>query len=141
MSSVVKHLLRPGTPGKWTVGSTVLVLFLFVPSLGVGQAQAGSQATPTASGQGSTTGTQPGAGASQEPVKMTQSPTASTQVDEVALDLVVLDKSHKPVRDLKPEDLVITDNNTPVQLKGLRLVSGDAKSDHQIGRASCRERV
>jgi VWFA-related protein len=53
-------------------------------------------------------------------------------VDEVSLDIVVKDKGHKPVRDLKPEDLVITDNNAPVQLKGLRLVSGDANSDHLV---------
>jgi VWFA-related protein len=76
--------------------------------------------------------TQPAADASQEPAKMTQSPTASTVVDEVSLDLVILDKSHRPVRDLKPEDLTITDNNTPVKLQGLRLVSGNANSDHLV---------
>lgn len=85
-----------------------------------------------AAGAQTTAGSQPGADASQEPAKMTQSPTASTQVDEVALDLIVLDKSHKPVRDLKPGDLTITDNNTPVTLQGLRLVSGDATSDHLV---------
>jgi VWFA-related protein len=53
-------------------------------------------------------------------------------VDEVSLDLVVLDKNHKPVRDLKPGDLVITDDKTPVQLVGLRLVSGDSNSDHLV---------
>jgi VWFA-related protein len=63
---------------------------------------------------------------------MTEKPTASTQVDEVSLDIVVLDKSHKPVRDLKPEDLSITDNNTPVKLQGLRLVSGNSNSDHLV---------
>ncbi len=63
---------------------------------------------------------------------MTQSPTAITQVDEISLDLVVLDKSHKPVRNLKPEELTITDNNTPVKLQGLRLVSGNGTSDHLV---------
>jgi VWFA-related protein len=63
---------------------------------------------------------------------MTDKPTASTLVDEVSLDLVVLDKSHRPVRDLKPEDLAVTDNNIPVKLEQLRLVSGDATSDHLV---------
>src|SRR5580698_11094910 len=38
-----------------------------------------------------------------------QTPTFSTNVDEVSLDLVVHDKKHRPVLDLKPEDLAITD--------------------------------
>jgi VWFA-related protein len=91
--------------------------------LGYGQAQAGTQTAPTG-------GVSTGAAASQEQGKLT--PTPSTQVDDVSLDLVVLDKNHKPIRDLKAEDLVITDNDTPVQLRGLRLVSGDANSDHLV---------
>jgi len=150
MSRVLGFDLRPGTPSKWIAGSTVLALFLLVVSQGYGQAAAGVQTasssgsqTAAGSGQAATAGAQPltsaaqqqaqpGADATQEPVKMTQLPTASTNVDEVSLDLVVLDKSHKPVRDLKPEDLVITDNNTPVKLEGLRLVSGNSNSDHLV---------
>lgn len=141
MSRVVKHPLGPSKQVSRIAGLAVLPIFLFIVSLGHGQAPGGAQTapaggaqTPAVGGQGSTAGpqTQPPAAASQEPANMTQSPTASTQVDEVSLDLVVLDKNHKPVRDLKPEDLTITDNNTPIKLQGLRLVSGNANSDHLV---------
>ena len=58
--------------------------------------------------------------------------TLSTNVDEVALDLVVHDKKHKLVSDLKPEDFVVTDNEVPVKLKGLHLVSGDQNTEHLV---------
>jgi VWFA-related protein len=61
-----------------------------------------------------------------------QTPTISTNVDEVSLDLVVHDKRHKPVLDLKPGDIVITDEGTPVKLTGFRLVRGDAGSEHMV---------
>jgi VWFA-related protein len=62
----------------------------------------------------------------------TETPTASTIVNEVSLDLVVHDKKHRSVLDLKPGDLVVTDNETPVTLSGLHLVAGNAESGHQI---------
>src|SRR5580658_7656576 len=150
MSRVVKHFLGLGEQGNRVLGLAVLPLFLFLLSLGYGQTPAATQTapatgaqtpagngqTPAANGQSSTapaqTQTQPAADASQEPAKMTQSPTAITLVDEIPLDLVVLDKSHKPVRNLKADDLVIMDNNTPVKLQGLRLVSGNGTSDHLV---------
>src|SRR5215831_5546746 len=52
----------------------------------------------------------------------------SVGVDEVSLDLAVHDKHRKPVLDLKPEDIEVTDNGIPVTLKDFRLVKGDAKS-------------
>jgi VWFA-related protein len=61
-----------------------------------------------------------------------QTPTISTNADEVSLDLVVHDKRHKPVLDLKAEDIAITDDGTPVKLNGFRLVRGDANSDHMV---------
>jgi VWFA-related protein len=61
-----------------------------------------------------------------------QTPTISTNVDEVSLDLVVHDKRHKPVLDLKPEDIAITDEGTPVKLNGFRLVRGDVNSGHTV---------
>ena len=62
-----------------------------------------------------------------------QIPTLSSNVNEVTLDLVVKDKKHRPVLDLKPEDFVITDNDTPVKLTGFRLVKGeDAESDELV---------
>jgi len=61
-----------------------------------------------------------------------QTPTISSNVDEVSLDLVVHDKNRKSVRDLKPEDVAITDDGVPVTLKGLHLVSADSSADHLV---------
>ena len=55
-----------------------------------------------------------------------QAPGISTTVNEVSLDLVVRDKRHNAVSDLKPEDLVVTDNGVPVKLTGFHLVGADA---------------
>ncbi len=77
--------------------------------------------------------------ASQSPAAATgaeQAPNVSANVDEVSLDIVVHDRKNKPVLDLKPEDVVITDNNTPVKLLGFHLVTGpadgNAPSDHLV---------
>jgi len=59
-------------------------------------------------------------------------PTISTNADEVSLDLVVRTKSGKPVLDLKPSDLAVTDNGVPVKLSDLRLVKGVSESQHLI---------
>ena len=66
----------------------------------------------------------------QEPTA--DAPHFSTNVDEVSLDLVVHDKKHKPVLDLKAEDIAITDDGTPVKLNGFRLVRGEAGSGHVV---------
>jgi VWFA-related protein len=50
----------------------------------------------------------------------------STNVNEVSLDLVVHDKRHNAVLDLKSGDLVVTDDGVPVNLTGFHLVKGDA---------------
>jgi VWFA-related protein len=60
------------------------------------------------------------------------SPTIVTSVDEVTLDLVVHNKKNKPVLDLKPTDLSVTDNGAPVKLSDLRLVTGTPNTDHLI---------
>jgi VWFA-related protein len=52
-------------------------------------------------------------------------------VDEVSIDFVVRDKK-KPVLDLKPEDVVITDDGTVVKLSNLRLVTGQSSANHLI---------
>ena len=62
----------------------------------------------------------------------TQAPTVSTTVNEVSLDLVVHNKKHRAVLDLKPGDIRVTDNETPVSLSGLHLVTGNAETGHQI---------
>ena len=73
---------------------------------------------------------QPANPPAQEPTA--DAPHFSTNVDEVSLDLVVHDKKHKPVLDLKAEDIAITDDGTPVKLNGFRLVRGEAGSGHVV---------
>ncbi|MGA2219955.1 MAG: hypothetical protein ABSG51_17845, partial [Terracidiphilus sp.] len=53
------------------------------------------------------------ASAPPAPAPAEDTPHFSTNVDEVSLDLVVHDKHHKPVLDLKPEEVAVTDNGTP----------------------------
>jgi hypothetical protein len=54
------------------------------------------------------------------------------KVEEVSVDLVVDTKNNKPILDLKPEELEITDDKSPVKLSSLLLVSGKQESDHLI---------
>jgi VWFA-related protein len=62
-------------------------------------------------------------GSQTAPAGPEQTPSVTTNVDEVSLDLVVRDKKHASVRDLSAEDLVITDNGVPVKLTDFRLVT------------------
>ena len=64
----------------------------------------------------------------QPPASADQAPSVSTNVDEVSLDLVVHDRRHNAVLDLKPEDFVVTDNGEPVKLTGFRQVAADPAS-------------
>jgi VWFA-related protein len=68
----------------------------------------------------------------QPPAKSPAVPTVLSNVDEVSLDVVVRTKKNKPVTDLTPQDLAITDNGTPVKITSLRLINGDSVSDHNI---------
>jgi VWFA-related protein len=56
----------------------------------------------------------------------------SVNPDAINLDIVVLDKKDKPVLDLKPEEVVITDGDSPVSLSSLRLLTEKDKTEHQI---------
>jgi len=58
------------------------------------------------------------------PVIAQQTPTVKTSVDEVILDLIVRDKKGKPVADLKPEDITVSDNGNKQELTSFRLVRG-----------------
>ena len=51
-------------------------------------------------------------------------PTVKANVEEVVLDLVVRDKKGKPITDLKPEELVVTDNGAKQTISSFRLVRG-----------------
>jgi VWFA-related protein len=64
-----------------------------------------------------------------------QAPTVKANVDEVVLDLIVRDKKGKPVTDLKPDDLVITDNGVRQHLSSFRLVRG-SEAISQTGAAT-----
>jgi VWFA-related protein len=55
-----------------------------------------------------------------------QTPTINANVDEVSLNIVVRDKKHNLILDLKPEDIAVTDNGAPVKLTGVHLVHADA---------------
>jgi len=61
-----------------------------------------------------------------------QTPTFSANADEVSLDLVVHDKKHRPVLDLKAEDFAVTDEGIPVKLNQFRLVHGDENTGHMV---------
>ena len=58
-------------------------------------------------------------------------PAIVTTVDEVTLDLVVRQKN-RPVLDLKPSDIEITDNGLPVKLSDLHLVTGESGAQHRV---------
>jgi len=55
-----------------------------------------------------------------------------SQADAVFLNVVVHDKKNRPVVDLKPEELTVTDDGSPVALSSLRLVSGTGQSEPLI---------
>lgn len=59
-------------------------------------------------------------------------PSISATVDEVSLDLTVRTKHNKPVTDLDPSQLTVTDAGSPVQLSSLRLVAATSGSQHPV---------
>ena len=66
------------------------------------------------------------------PAARTESPSIVSNVDEVTVDLVVHDKKNKPVLDLKPEDLAVTDSGSAVKLSDLRLVTGQSGAQRLV---------
>lgn len=117
MNSCVSCLSASSSHRSWFGGRfarllPVLVALLFVP---LAHPQA-AQTAPTV----------------VAPAPLDQTPNFSANADEVSLDLVVHDKHHKPVLDLKADDLTITDEGTAVKLNGFRLVHGDATSSHIV---------
>jgi VWFA-related protein len=59
----------------------------------------------------------------QQPAPGTDT-TIKTNVDEVLVDLVVRDKKGKPIYDVKPGDVTVTDNGMKQKLTSFRLVQG-----------------
>src|SRR5215475_11655876 len=60
----------------------------------------------------------------QQPTPPGNAPTIKTNVDEVLVDLIVRDKKGKPIYDVKPGDVTVTDNGVKQQLTSFRLVQG-----------------
>src|SRR5579859_1424885 len=58
------------------------------------------------------------------PAPVAQSPTAKATAEEVLLDIIVRDKKGRPVTDLKPEELTVTDGGAAQTLTSFRLVQG-----------------
>jgi VWFA-related protein len=56
----------------------------------------------------------------------------SVNAEEIHLNLVVLDKKNKPILNLKPGEIAITDGDSPINLSNLRLVNGKEKSEHLL---------
>lgn len=52
--------------------------------------------------------------------------------DQVNLDLVVANKNDRPVLDLKPGEIAVTDADSPVTLNSLHLVTGKQNREHLI---------
>ncbi|MGP0016978.1 MAG: VWA domain-containing protein, partial [Candidatus Sulfotelmatobacter sp.] len=66
------------------------------------------------------------------PAQQTDKTTIVSNADEVTLDLVVHDNRNKPVVDLKPEDIAVTDGGSAVKISDLRLVTGQSGANHRI---------
>jgi VWFA-related protein len=58
------------------------------------------------------------------PQQQPTSPSIQTNVDEVLLDLVIRDKKGKPITDIKPDELTITDNGAKQNILSFRQVRG-----------------
>jgi VWFA-related protein len=58
------------------------------------------------------------------PATAPQKPTVKTSVEEVLLDIIVRDKKGKPVSDIKPAELTVTDNGVRQAVTSFRLVAG-----------------
>ena len=66
------------------------------------------------------------------PPATSATPALSTEVDEVSFDLSVRSKHNKPVLDLQPSQLRVTDDGSPVRLSSLRMVDGASRSQRLV---------
>ena len=76
--------------------------------------------------------TTPTSGSNTPPAQQPDKTTIITNADEVTVDLVVHDKKNKPVLDLKPGDIAVTDSGSAVRITDLRLVNGQSGANHRI---------
>ena len=73
----------------------------------------------------------PACGQTAQP-PVSPAPAQIVTAQPVSLDIVVHDKKNRPVLDLKPEEIAVTDDGSPVTLKSLHLVSGKPDSDRLV---------
>jgi VWFA-related protein len=114
--------------GCWRARSTVSALWMVLCAMAlmsIACVSAFAQAPPAPPAQ-------PAQSTAASDTAQPTTPTLTTTVDEVSLDLVVRTKSGKPILDLKPGDVQVTDNGTPVKLSDLRLVQGPSESERLI---------
>src|SRR6185437_12168328 len=111
MMTLIKSSHSHSSCGSLAVAGVALCLGMAVPRIV-------AQASPTTA--------QSAPQNQQAPAENAPDVTLHTNVDEVSLDMVVHDKGKKLILDLKPEDLQVTDEGTPVKLTGLHLVHGDS---------------
>jgi VWFA-related protein len=76
--------------------------------------------------------TTPSPASDAPPAQKTDRTTSVSNADEVTLDLVVHDKRNKPVLDLEPADISVSDSGSAVKLTNLRLVTGKSGANHRI---------
>ena len=100
----------------------IVFLSLLLPFAALSQSQGPPQAESPGS-QASAAPTTPGSSAN---------PSLSTTVDEVSFDLAVRGKHNKPILDLQPSQLAVTDGGSPVQFSSLRLVDAASGSEHLV---------
>jgi hypothetical protein len=60
-------------------------------------------------------------------------PTFEAQSTVVLLDIVVRDKKGNPVRDLRPEEVKVTEDGVPRDFTAFRLVEGQVSDDRVTG--------
>lgn len=116
-----------GTAPTRLCTSFLVLLTLALICVASGKAQAPVPANPAATNPPASQEPNPAAGAQDS-----QEPNIRTHVDEVSVDLVVRDKHHKPVLNLQPGDMAVTDDGTPVKLDTLHLVRGQSSHGHLV---------
>jgi hypothetical protein len=61
-----------------------------------------------------------------------QAADVSANVDQISFDLVAHDRKGRPVLDLKPAEIAVTDGDSPVTVSSLRLVTGNQEGEHLV---------
>ena len=111
------HEPRPIHPRKTTITLAVILACAFF-------------ATGSSAQDSPAPATTPASAAPAAAPQATAPTTILTSVDEVTLDMVVRDKKNKPVLDLRPGDLTVSDGGATVKLSDIRLQTGTG--DHLV---------